>query len=277
MPALGVNASWGAREWAAYVLDHLSTQSVLLRAGARVVPVTGRVAHIPRVLTDGTATWTAEGAEIASSAPTGDTLDLSPKALKNVVSLSAESVEDSPVGELDAVGLALTRSIATAIDVKAFSADAATALAPAGLRSTATALPTAISAITIDALIMAVGAVEAVGAVANAIFLNPTDLTALRLVKTAPTGSNMPVLQPDLQAAGAERIAGAILWSTPGLPAGVALVGDAAQVVVGIRRDIEVAFSSDALFTSDSVAARVTSRLDWGVNDGRGLVLIKAS
>jgi HK97 family phage major capsid protein len=276
MPALGLTATWGAQDWASYVLEHLSAQSVLLRAGARVVPVGGRIAHIPRVLTDGTATWTAEGTEIDSSAPTGDTLDLTPKKLANVVSLSRESVEDSPIGELDAVGIALTRSIATAIDVKAFSADAATALAPAGLRSVATDLPTAITAITIDAIITAVGVVEAVGAIANAIFINPTDLTALRLVKTA-TGSNQPVLQPDLQAGGAERLAGAILYSTPGLPAGVALVGDAAQIVVGIRRAIEVAFSSDALFTADSIAARVTARADWGVNDERGLVLLKAA
>src|SRR3954454_24096266 len=117
---LGVNATWGAEDWAKFVLDHLSTQSVLLRAGARLIPVRGRVAHIPRVLSDGTATWTAEGGEIDSAAPDGDTLDLGPQKLANVVSLSNESIEDAPVNELDAVGNALTRSVATAIDAKAF-------------------------------------------------------------------------------------------------------------------------------------------------------------
>lgn len=276
MPALGVNVTWGREDWAAYVLEHLATESVLLRAGARVVPITGRIAHIPRTLTDGTATWTPEGQEIASSAPTGDQLVLTPKKLANVVSLSRESIEDAPVDELDAVGTALTRSVATAIDARAFSTSAATADAPAGLRSVATDLPVAIGDISIDNIISAVGAVQAVGAIANAIFLNPNDLTALRLVKTA-TGSNQPVLQPDLQAGGAERIAGAILWPTPSLPTGVALVADAAQVVVGVRRDTEVAFSGDAKFTADSIAARVTARVDWGVNDDRGLVLLTAA
>lgn len=240
------------------------------------MPVSGRVAHIPRTLTDGTATWTAEGAEIASSAPTADTLDLVPKKLANVVTLSRESVSDATVDSLDAVGAAMTNSVAVAIDAKAFSSDAATATAPAGLRSVASDLPVAIGPITIDGIISAVGAVQAVGAVANAVFVNPNDLTTLRLVKTG-TGSNQPVLTPDLQVAGAERIAGATLWPTPSLPAGVAIVGEASQVVIGINRAIEVDVSDQAAFTADSLVARVTCRVDWGTNDRRGLVLIKAA
>lgn len=271
MPALGVNATHGADAWAAFVLDHLSTESVLLRAGARLIPIGGRIAHVPRVLTDGTATWTAEGAEITSSAPTGDQLVLTPKKLANVVSLSRESVEDAPVSELDAVGVALTRSVATAIDARGFGTAAATALEPAGLRSYA--IPAQTGGVTIDNVIRAIGTVASFGAIANAVFVNPTDLTTLRLVKDA-TGSNRPVLQPDLQEGGAERIAGARIFPTPSLPAGTAIVGDAAQIVIGVRRDIEVSFSSDALFTADSIAARVTARADWGINDIRGLVAI---
>src|SRR4051794_30389016 len=137
MPAVGVNATWGQQEWAQFVLDHLSAQSVLLRTGARLVPVRGRVAHIPRVLSDGTATWTAEGDEIGSSPPPGDTPDPAPTKLANVVSLSNESIEDAPVNELDGVGNALPRSVATAIDARAFGNPAATAIEPAGLRSLA--------------------------------------------------------------------------------------------------------------------------------------------
>lgn len=273
MAVLGVNATWGREDWANYVLEHLTTASVLLRAGARLVPVRGRIAHIPRTLTDGTATWTAEGAEIASNAPTGDQLVLTPKKLANVVSLSRESIEDAPVSELDAIGNALARSVAQAIDARGFGALAATATEPAGLRNYA--IPAQTGGVNIDNVIRAVGTVESFGAIANAIFVNPTDLTTLRLVKES-TGSNKPVLQPDLQAGGAERIAGAIVYPTPNLPAGTAIVGDAGQIVVGVRRDIEVAFSADAKFTSDSVAARVTARADWGWNDIRGAVAIGA-
>lgn len=273
MPALGLNATWGAEDWASFVLQHLSTQSVLLRAGARFVPVAGRVAHIPRTLTDGTATWTAEGVEISSSAPTGDELLLTPKKLANVVTLSNESVADAPVPELDAVGIALTRSVATAIDVRAFSASAVTAIAPAGLLVVGNGLQSALGPINVDSITTAVGAVEAVGGVANAVFVNPANLTALRLLKDG-TGSQRPLLQPDAQAAGATRIAGAVLWPCPALPVGTAIVGDAGQIIVAVRKDVQVLFSGHAKFTADSLVARVTARADWGVNDGRGLVVI---
>lgn len=269
MPALGVNATWGQQDWSTFVLSHLVTSSVLLRAGARFVPVDGRIAHVPRTLTDGQAVFVAEGAEIPSNAPTGDTLDLTPMKLANVVTLSRESIEDSPVDELDAVGDVLARSVATAIDNQASSAAVATATTPAGLRSYA--IPAQTGGVTIDNVIRAAGTVESYGAIAGAAFINPTDLVSLRLLKDT---AGRPLLQPDLQDAGAEKIAGARIFPTPALPAGTALVGDPRQIVVAVRRAVDVEFSSDAKFTSDSVAARVTARVTWGWNDIRGAVLI---
>jgi hypothetical protein len=55
VPALGITATWGQAEWAAYVLGHLVEESALARAGARVIPVNGKSISIPRSLTDGTA------------------------------------------------------------------------------------------------------------------------------------------------------------------------------------------------------------------------------
>lgn len=272
MPNLGINATWGQQEWANFVLDHLRIESVLLRSGARFLPVTGRVAHVPRSLSDGQASWVPEGTEIPSNAPTGDELVLTPRKLANVVSLSRESIADAPVSELDAVGTALTRSVATSLDTKAFSVDAATADAPAGLRSVATALPSAVAPIDLDGILRSIGTVGQVGAVATAALVSPADLTALRLEEST-TGEKL--LQPDIQAAGAERIGGASLLASPALPTGTALIGDMAQVVVAVRRDVEVMFSNEAQFTKDSVVARVTARLDLGVNDARGLLILR--
>lgn len=269
MPAVGLNATWGAEEWANYVLQHLSTESVLMRSGARRIRVRGRKAHIPRVLTDGNVSWVAELAEIPSSAPTGDELVLEPKKIANVVSLSNESIYDAPVDELDAVGNALTRAIATAIDARAFSASAATATEPAGLRSMA--LPAQTGGVTIDNIIRAVGMIAAAGGVATVVYINPTDLTALRLVKDT---SNRPLLQPDLQAGGAETIAGARIHPTPGLPAGTAIVAQSNQIVVGVRQDASVDFSAHAKFTADAVVARVVARVDFDVNDINGLAVV---
>ena len=36
---IGRTPAWGADQWAAYVLEHLSSESVLLRSGARRIPI----------------------------------------------------------------------------------------------------------------------------------------------------------------------------------------------------------------------------------------------
>lgn len=276
MPAgpLGLNATHSQETWARYVLERLTVTSALLRGGARFVPISGRVAHIPRILSDGSAVFVGELAEIPSSAPTGDDLVLTPLKLANTVVLSSESISDSPVGELDQVGNALARSIATAIDNRLFSSSAGTAIAPAGLLPS---IPLAVGPVSIDNIIRAIGAAEAVGGKATTVWINPQDLTDLRLTKTALTGSNQPVLQPDLQEPGAVRIGGALLVSTPALPVATAIVGDASQIIVGVRKDVQVEFSAHARFTSDGIVARCTARTAWGLNDSRGLVKIAAA
>jgi HK97 family phage major capsid protein len=273
MASLGITATWGRQEWGNFLLRHLAEQSALLRAGARFIPIGGRILHLPRTLSDGTASWTAELAEIASDAPTGDELVLQPKKVANVVVLSNESIADAPVDELDAVGVAMARSVANSIDAKALSDDAATAVAPAGLL-TAAVLPQTGGVDDIDSYLSALGAIEAVGATGPyVIFMNPADKTALTLVKEA-TGSERPLLQPDPTQAGAYTIGGARIISTSAMGAGTALVAEARQIVVGVRKDIEVAFSGDSRFTADAVVARVVARFDWGFNDPRGARLV---
>jgi len=269
MPSPGLTSTWGLQEWADYVLDHLSRESVLLRSGAHRVNVIGRVAHLPRVLSDGAVSWVEELVEIPSSAPNADELVLIPKKLANVVTVSNEAAGDSTVGVLDNVGAAMTRAVALALDATALASTAATAARPAGIRSLA--LPAQTGGVTIDNVIRAIGTIAAAGGIADAVYLAPADLSSIRLAKDS---SSRPLLQPDLQANGAERIAGAILYPTPALPAGTALVADAAQIVVGVRNDATVDFSADVKFTSDAVVARVVTRVDFGVNDIAGLVVV---
>lgn len=269
---LGVNATWGQVDWAGFVLQHLREQSVLLQMGATLVPVVGRQRHYPRSLTDGQAVWVAEGAPIPSSAPTGDDIVLTPKKLANVVTLSNEAIDDAAVGELDQVGQALTRAVATAVDAAAFSNAAATATTPAGLLNYAIPAQTG-GVADVDSFLSAIGTIEGVGGVPNAIVMNPADKTSLTLVKEA-AGWERPLLQPDPTLGGRYSIGGAPIWSTSKMAATKSLICQASEVVVGIRRDISVAFSTDSAFTSDSTVARVTFRADWAWNDVRGAVLV---
>ena len=272
MPSPAVTATWGADDYSKFVLDHLSVESAILASGARRINITGKQAHVPRLNSSGTASWTAELQEIVSSAPDADEILLVPKKTANVLVVSTEAIEDAEVDVLNRVGDAMARSVAVALDTKAFSADAATALAPAGLRSYTlpgvTGDPTLI-----DTLLTGIGAIRNAGGNANSIYMAAADVTTLSLMKQA-TGSNVPLLAPDPTQSFSMQIGGARIWPVPGMPAGTALIAQADQIVVGVRRDIAVDFSADAKFTADGVAVRITARFDVDVNDTDGLYLI---
>jgi HK97 family phage major capsid protein len=276
MATPGLTATWGAEAFAKFVLDHLSAQSVLLASGARRINITGKSAHVPRLLSDGNAAWTAEAAEIDSSSPDADEVVLSPKALKSICALSNESIGDAEVDVLDAVGVAMTRSISTKLDLTVFDAAVATSLRPAGLRSAAYTLPgvaaTVANAAGIDAIRVGIGTIAAAGGRATAIYMAAADFTTLSNLKEGTTGSIRPLLQPDVTQANAYTIGGARIWITPGMPAGTCLIADASQILLGVRKDATVDFSSHQRFSADSVVARVVARFDWAISDAAGLV-----
>jgi HK97 family phage major capsid protein len=266
--ALGITATWGQEQWANYVLTHLVEESALARAGARVIPVSGKSISVPRTLTDGVAAWVAELAEIPSDSPTGDVLTLTPKKAANTVVLSNESIADAPVDELNAVGTAMTRSVARALDLKAFSDDLVSATAPAGLLTAS--VPTVTGGVaTIDPFLTAISEINSVGGRANAIIAHPDDVLVLQLLKEA-TGSERQLLQPDPSLPGVYSIGGVPIISTSAKDAGTALVVDGSQVVIAVSKNVEVSFSAHSKFTADAVVARIVTRTDFGWNDIRG-------
>jgi HK97 family phage major capsid protein len=201
-------------------------------------------------------------------------LTLTPKKAANVTVLSNESISDAPVGELDAVGTALTRIVARALDVKALSTDAASAVAPQGLLATANSVPTVTGGVgDVDVFLTAIGAINAVGGRANAIIMNPADVTALTLVKEG-TGSERGLLQLDPTLPGVYSIGGAPIISTSAKAAASALVADMSQVLIAVSKAVQVDFSPHQKFSADATVARVITRLDFGINDVRGLRLV---
>jgi hypothetical protein len=133
--------------------------------------------------------------------------------------------------------------------------------------------------IDVDAILDGVGSIEGFGGQANAIYLSAYDLTQLRKAKAT---TNQYLLAPggqvgDLSQRPVEMIAGAQCFVSPGITKGTVLVADSRFIQVAIRRDIEVAFSTENAFTSDSVVARVTARLDWALGDRNAMYYISAS
>jgi HK97 family phage major capsid protein len=257
--------------WAAYVLEHLSAQSVVLASGATRIDTPNRVVHVPRIKSDGTAAWWSELEVISTTEPTGDELVLTPKKVAALATLSDEVIADSSPSVLDAVGTAMTKAVALQADAGILTG--AGGKAPTGIYNQA-GNHVVSAKITIDSLIEAAGKVAAVGGQATAAYLNPADHTALMLEKDA---QKRPLLTPDYSGGPSSTIYGLALWRTPAITVGTALVCDPSQVVIAVRQDASVAVSADVNFTSDASVARVIARLDCGVNDPKGLTSIAAT
>lgn len=249
MPDLGRTATWGREDWSPVLIEGLRQQSALGRAGARIIPIKGKSGHVPRILVDPEADWVDELAELPSDAGEADTIELVPKKLGNVVTLSEESVQDAPVNELDAVGEALVRGASGKVDATFFSAAAegVNPARPAGLLSYT--LPGTTGEVDLETLIAGVGAINGKGGNANTVFLSATDETGLVLAALAGKYAIGDYLA-------AQRIIAP-------LPAGTAVVCQANYIAVGVSRRADVKFSEHAAFSRDGVAAKVTMRVDW--------------
>jgi HK97 family phage major capsid protein len=258
-------------QWASFVLEHLSAQSVVLASGATRIDTPNRIVHVPRIKTDGTAAWFGEMETLTSTEPTGDELVLSPRKCAALATLSDECIADSSPSVLDSVGSAMTRAVALQADAGILTG--AGGKAPTGVYGQA-GNHVVSPEITIDALIEAAGDIAAVGGQARAAYVNPADHTKLMLSKDA---NKRPLLTPDYSGGPSSTVYGLALWQTPAITAGTALVAAPEQIVVAVRQDASVAVSADVSFTQDASVARVIARLDCGVNDPKGLTSIAAT
>jgi HK97 family phage major capsid protein len=259
-------------QWASFVLDHLDHESVLLASGARRIDTDSKLIHVPRLSDSGAADWYGELETIGPGDPVGDDLELEPKKIAALTTLSNEVVSDSNPSVLDTVGNAMVRAISLAADKALFVGGGS--LAPEGFLNVSPALqnvPAAGGTITYAHVVQAGGSISAYGGRADSLYLSPPDYVSLQL-QTA--GDDRPLIQPDASQGGAATIAGFRVWPTPALGGGTAVVAQADQLVVAVRRDASVEFSTDAEFSKDATVARVVARVDGGVADARGVCTI---
>lgn len=99
----------------AALIDRLRRQSVLVRAGARTVPLTSDSNVIAKLTADPTPAWRAEAGAVAASDPTFGAVTLAPKSLAVLVKFSRELLQDSLNIESALVN-AITAAMALEID-----------------------------------------------------------------------------------------------------------------------------------------------------------------
>lgn len=268
----GLGAAITPEQWARFVLDHLAAASVVLASGATEIRTDAKQVHVPTITDDGGVGWYAELVEIGPGDPTGQEVILTPRKCAALTVLSDEAVDDSDPSVLDAVGAAMVRAVAREADRAYFAGTGAGNNQPVGILTIAGLPSYPSAAVDYAALVTAAGMVRAEGGTPNVAYVNPADLTALQLALDA---NDRPLIQPDASQGMSETIAGLVVWPTPAVPATQALVAQADQILVAVRKDASVEVSEHAKFTSDGTVARVIVRTDVGVNDPSGLCLIK--
>jgi len=118
---------------AARLIDLARNASVVNRAGATTVGMTGATLKVPRLTSDGTApAWKTEGAAITESPQTFDSVTFTARTLPKVVQLSLELFEDSDPSVGDVIGPAMAAQLGLELD-RAALLGSGTAPEPRGL------------------------------------------------------------------------------------------------------------------------------------------------
>ena len=287
--ATGLGAAVTPVEAGSYYLDALTAQSVFLRSGVRVVRTDKDSISIPRLLTDGAANWTSEGAAITESTPNGDAVLAVPRKLASLVTVTNETIDDSDPAVLDIVGTSLARACALQFDLGAFYGTGV-APQPRGLANVAGIQTVSSGAngstpLNLDVFADAIGLLDAANAAASVIVMNPRTWKTLSKIKETST-STKPVLNSDTNPTdGVVRaLYGVPVLLTSQLPitetvgtstdTSSAFVYDASQVLAVLRKDASVVVDRSVLFSSDQSQVRLVMRADVAVANPAAVVRV---
>lgn len=254
------------------LVQPLEQKSIFLNAvqsaGGQIVDTAGPL-RIPRVEAGATVAWYAQNEQITDSDPSFGELELLPssmKSLKVITRFSNELARQSVVALDAALRARLVTDVASALDTQLLSASTgATGTLPVGLFTYATGTHAVVAASpTIDNLIEAQGVMlgDHIDPAGLRWLLTPAGFTALRKIKTA-TGSNQPVIQPDVRLGAGFTILGVPVLVTNRIPAGFSggLV-DFSKIVVARDVNPSVKFLDQTYGDFDQQAIRVVARLD---------------
>lgn len=238
----------------ALILKH-STVSGVIEGDAPAL----RVAYV----TDDTATFTAEGAEIDEADPGLDEVLVHTAKVTQLVRLSSEQYRQ------DGTATQLSTSVRRAIVKKANEAfltqakPTSPAVSPsAGVMNVTGIKDGGAVAGNLDALVDLVAQLESNGGTPSGIILDPLAWASLRKFKTG-TGSEVGILGAGTQDA-QKLLLDLPVTVTNALSANSGLVIDKAAIVSAVG-PVRVASDESVYFTSDGVALRATWRIGWNL------------
>lgn len=260
-------------EWSSNFFDKLSAESVAIRSGIRVIRTNRDVLHVPRIDSDPTAAWTAEGGTITPSDPAYTDIPATPRKLASLTVVSNELIADSNPDVISLLEKQMTRALALKLDLGVFEGSGTPPEIRGlknvvGITTDAAGVPT-----NFDPFAEAITVLESNNATATAIVTSPEAWGALMILKEG-TGSNTPILPGSVGQDAARRIYGVPVFVTSQLTPGDAYVFDGSQVVLVVRQDTTIAVDSSRLFNSDQSEVRAIMRADLVVPNPLAVVHI---
>jgi HK97 family phage major capsid protein len=232
------------------LINELTTQTVVIEGDQPVV-------RVPFVAEDATVGFVAEGELIPTADARLSEVLVHTQKLAVISRMSRESTTYDSAAEF------VSASMARAVTVKANNALLSNESNPTGLIHT----PGLIDGGTLadgnlDVLSDAITTIEANGATATHLTMDPKSWGELRKLKTATGSSQLLLGAPADQTD--KRLFGISVIVTPQMPEGTILVSDKSNIVSSAG-GIQLTKSAEAYFDRDSYGYRVTWRFGWNV------------
>jgi HK97 family phage major capsid protein len=251
------------------VMDLVAANSVVMKAGARKIPMNTMKLTLPRQLTAPTVHWRAEDASIGESNPTVGPVVLEPKVAAVIVRASIELLEDS--NDPEWIERSIANAIAAEIDRVCLDGSGAGA-EPTGILQTASINKVEAGANGASA----VWEVPSAGYFANlgdnftskALILNPRDWANLDVLFEAGGGFTAPPQSMnDVRKFATSALPTTKTQGTASNIASSGIIGDFQNLVIGMLSDIKIeGFRGESTAVSNyQVVLRGTVRMDCAV------------
>lgn len=267
--------------------DRLRAAAVVLRAGPQILPLEDTTLRIPGLSASVSVSAIGENTAITPSDPTFTSVTLTPRKLAALTLAANEALDDSNPGLREIVANDLVRQTATTLDLQ-FLEGSGTAPNMRGFRNMSGTTSATIGGAnggtpTLDDFATAVGTLETSNANLEraAWFMSGRTWSTVRKLKDSQSRYQ---LSPDPGADASKSLFGVPVYLSSQIPTtettGIntdtshVILADMSQIVVGQRKQVEVALSTDYAFNADQTAIRVLGRFDIGVLNAAAVYLM---
>jgi len=284
------------QEWSQGIVASLDLPTFLDSIpGAVKHNITEPTLKVAVITADASAAVVAAGAAATAADPTTALVTLNPYRVVTLTEISREVVSAMPDTALQAFGDSLTVSVRRKVEALAINGSGSSQ--PRGILNTTGAWGIALGGAmsNLDFIADAVEKVQRAGGQPTAIITSPAVVREMLQIKSATSGSNLPVLQANALQPFANGATGLVLNGLPvivstSVPADGGASGNASYLAVLDGNALHYAFQSPSqgaapvelarstdgsdYFAKDLVALRATARFDLAVANPLGLCIV---